>query len=123
MAPGKSANDRQSEAELKKSKGNEALKAGQLPLAIACYTMAISVTWQWISPMPWVQGLTTLGDQALRRGRTEAKRPGSQLSKGAFFFGFHRFRRVATLLRRQSTPPIAPQPLRNCGGVNFAFNL
>lgn len=42
LLQGKSSSDRQSEAELKKSKGNEALKAGQLPLAIACYTMAIS---------------------------------------------------------------------------------
>eukprot|EP00434_Breviolum_minutum_P007325 symbB.v1.2.006465.t1/scaffold325.1/size228936/10 len=42
LLQGKSSADRQSEAEVKKSKGNEALKAGQLPLAIACYTMAIS---------------------------------------------------------------------------------
>eukprot|EP00931_Biecheleriopsis_adriatica_P037621 TRINITY_DN21573_c0_g1_i1.p1 TRINITY_DN21573_c0_g1~~TRINITY_DN21573_c0_g1_i1.p1 ORF type:complete len:796 (+),score=220.51 TRINITY_DN21573_c0_g1_i1:65-2452(+) len=38
----RSAADRQADAEQKKAKGNEALKAGQLPLAIACYTMAAS---------------------------------------------------------------------------------
>ncbi|CAJ1391964.1 unnamed protein product [Effrenium voratum] len=43
LMQGKSASDRQAEAEAKKAKGNDALKAGQLPLAIACYTMAISV--------------------------------------------------------------------------------
>lgn len=42
LLQGKTLADRQAEAEAKKSKGNEALKAGDLPLAIAFYTIALS---------------------------------------------------------------------------------
>lgn len=43
LVQGQSASSKQAEAEGQKAKGNEALKAGNMPLAVAHYTMAIAI--------------------------------------------------------------------------------